>query len=119
MKQVKLDTCTLDGLENIVNFLHIHDIKAEYINLDRHGYSRTIQFTVNDQDYQIIWFNNESKLKIGTSKRAPFVVFKYIYFDTCFPIVGGNSNLGFSYTHREKHSMFDDEFNYYDFHLPL
>ena len=43
--------------------------------------------------YQIYWFNNESKLKIGTHKRAGFVMFKYIYFDNCFPIVGGNENL--------------------------
>lgn len=119
MKQQMLDTCTLDGLKNIVEFLKGYGIESEYVDFDKHNYSRTIQFTVNEQTYQIYWFNNESKLKIGTHKRAGFVMFKYIYFDTCFPIIGGNENLGFSYTKHEKKSMFDRTFNYYDFRLPL
>ena len=119
MKQQVLDTCTLDGLENIVEFLKNHNIESKYVDFDKYNYSRTIEFIVNEQTYQIYWFNNESKLKIGTHKRAGFVKFKYIYFDNCFPIVGGNENLGFSYTKKEKKNMFDDEFNYYDFRLPL
>lgn len=119
MKQSVLDTCTLDGLENIVLFLNSYNIQSEYVAFDKHSYSRTIQFTVNEQVYQIVWFNNESKLKIGTHKRSSFVTFKYIYFDNCFPIVGGNENLGFSYTRHEKKSIFDMEFNYQDFRIPL
>lgn len=119
MKQQMLDTCTLDGLKNIVEFLKGYGIESEYVDFDKYNYSRTIQFTVNEQIYQIFWFNNESKLKIGTHKRASFVVFKYIYFDTCFPIVGGNKNLAFSYAKKEKNSVVYNEFNYYDFRLPL
>lgn len=119
MKQQVLDTCTLDGLENIIAFLKIHNIESEYVYLDKYNYSRTIQFTVNEQVYQIVWFNNESSLKIGSGIRPPFVKFKYIYFDNCLPIVGGNENLGFSYTRHEKKSVFDMEFNYQDFRIPL
>ena len=119
MKQQVLGTCTLDGLENIVEFLKSHNIESKYVDFDKYNYSRTIEFIVNEQTYQIYWFNNESKLKIGTHERAGFVKFKYIYFDNCFPIVGGNDNLGFSYIKKEKENMFDSEFNYYDFRLPL
>lgn len=46
-------------------------------------------------------------------------MFKYIYFDNCFPIVGGNENLGFSYIKKDKVNFWDSSFNYYDFRLPL
>lgn len=64
MKQQVLDTCTLDGLENIVAFLKSHNIKSKYVDFDKYNYSRTIEFIVNEQTYQIYWFNNGSKLKI-------------------------------------------------------
>ena len=118
MKQLKLDTCALDGLENIIKFLESHGIVSEYVNFDG-TYSRTIQFIINAQTYQIIWFRNESKLKIGTDKRSAFITFKHIYFDSCHPIVGGNESLAFSYTKKDKTSIFDNEFNYQDFHIPL
>ena len=119
MKQQVLDTCTLDGLENIISFLNSYNIESEYVAFYKYSYSRTIQFTVNEQVYQIVRFNNESILKMGSGIRAPFVKFKYIYFDNCLPIVGGNESLGFSYTIHEKKSVFDMEFNYKDFRIPL
>lgn len=75
-------------------------------------------FTVHGYN-QAVWHKNESKLKIGKSPRSPFVMFKYIYFNSTFPIVGGNKNLGFSFTKKVKTNMFDDEFNYSDFRIPL
>ena len=118
MKKLSLNTCTLDGLENIVKFLQSYDIDSKYVNFDG-TYSRTIEFVVNGQIYQIVWYNNESSLRIGAHKRSPRVAFKHIYFDRCHPIVGGNENLGFSYTKKEVSSMFDREFNYQDFRIPL
>lgn len=118
MKKLSLNTCTLGGLENIVKFLQSHNIDSEYVNFDG-TYSRTIEFVVNEQTYQIVWYNNESSLRIGTHKRSPHIAFKHIYFDNCLPIVGGNENLGFSYTKKEVASMFDREFNYQDFRIPL
>ena len=101
MKQLKLDVCVKDGLEKIVEFLNSHNIASEYVNLDKYNYSRTIQFVVNNQSYQIVWFINESKLRIGTDTRSPFVVFKHMYYDNCLPIVGGEQDLTFSvYEHR-------------------
>ena len=119
MKKHSLDTCTLDGLENIISFLKKYDIESEYVNFNEYSYSRTIQFTVDEQTYQIVWFRNESKLKIGTGLRSPFINFKYIYFDNSFPIVGSNRILGFSYTRNEVKYIFDVEFNYQDFRIPL
>ena len=119
MKQHSLDTCTLDGLENIISFLKGYNIESEYVNFNEYSYSRTIQFTVDEQAYQIVWFNNASTLKIGTGLRSPFIPFKYIYFDNSFPIVGSNSSLGFSYTRSEVKYILDREFNYQDFRIPL
>ena len=119
MKQLKLDVCVKDGLEKIVEFLNSHNIASEYVNLDKYNYSRTIQFVVNNQSYQIVWFINESKLRIGTDTRSPFVVFKHMYYDNCLPIVGGNENLTFSYTKKENTSFYESEYNYHDFRLPL
>lgn len=118
MKQNQVNTCTLKGLEDMVEFLKCCGVESEYINFDG-SYSRTIQFVVDEQIYQILWFNNESKLRIGVSKRASFVVFKYIYLDTTFPLISGNKGLGFSFTKKGMKGMFDQEFNYYDFRLPL
>ena len=119
MKQLKLDVCVQNGLEQIVDFLKSHNIDSEYVNLDKYNYSRTIQFNVNNQTYQIVWFINEGKLRIGADTRSPFVMFKHMYYDNCLPIVGGNENLSFSYTKKEKTNVYDREFNYHDFRLPL
>lgn len=119
MKQLKLDVCVKDGLEKIIDFLKSHNIDSEYVNLDKYNYSRTIQFVVNNQTYQIVWFINECKLRIGTDTRSPFVVFKHLYYDNCLPIVGGNENLAFSFTKKENVSFYESEFNYNDFRLPL
>ena len=55
MKQQVLDTCTSDGLENIIAFLKSHNIESKYVDFDKYNYSRTVQFTVNEQVYQIIY----------------------------------------------------------------
>ena len=119
MKRYSLDTCTLDGLENIISFLKGYNIESRHVNFNEYSYSRTIQFTVEEQTYQIVRFRNESKLKIGVGDRSPFVTFKYIYFDNSFPIVGSNRSLGFSYTRKEVEYILDREFNYQDFRIPL
>ena len=119
MKQLKLDVCVENGLEKIVEFLDSHNIISEYVNIDDCGFSRTIQFVVNNQVYQIVWFINESKLRIGADTRSPFVVFKHIYYDNCLPIVGGNENLAFSFTKKENVSFYESEYSYHDFRLPL
>ena len=105
-----LEVLGVESFDNLIKFLNSNGIETELVNKDEHGYSRTIEFVVDEQVYNIVWYNNESKLKIGKYQRSLFVMFKYIYFNNTMPIVGGNENLGFSYTKKVKTSMFDDEF---------
>lgn len=108
-----------DGLETILNFLNNHGVKAELVDFDDYGFSRTIGFTVYGIEYRIIWFKNQSTLQIGTHRRAAQIAFKYVYFDNCFPLVGGNKSIGFSYVKLERKSVFDRQYPYEVFRLPL
>lgn len=114
-----LEVLGVESFDTLIKFLNTNGIETELVDKSEHGYSRTIEFVVDDQVYNIIWYNNESKLKIGNSPRSPFVMFKYIYLNNTMPIIGGNKNLGFSFTKKVKTNMFDDEFNYSDFRIPL
>ena len=109
-------TSDLEGLEKIRGFLKDYGIDSQYVDIDKHGYSRTIKFEVYGQVYKIVWYNNESKLIIGENKRASFIVFRYMYFDNSMPILGGNQNIGFAY------KMVDDRYSPFaheTFRIPL
>lgn len=118
---INKEACVLqvDGLETFLNFLNSHGIKAELIDFDDYGFSRTIGFAVYGIEYRIIWFKNQSTLQIGTHRRAGQIPFKYMYFDNCFPLVGGNKSIGFSYVKLERKSVFDRQYPYEVFRLPL
>jgi hypothetical protein len=116
---MKSQIATTKTREEIIDFLRLNGINAELSNLDDCGFSRTIDFKVYDIDYRIIWYHNESNLCVGHHNRAAKIPFKYIYFDVCFPLVGGNRSIGFSYTKQDKKSMFDREFPYEVFRIPL
>lgn len=104
-------------LEKIVELFKKYGIKTEYINHDGYNYSRTISFRVYDIDYRIVWFCNESSLHIGEGKRAACIPFKYCYYDTTFPIVGGNRSIGFSYKKEENNPI--RSFPYEVFRIPI
>lgn len=106
-------------LIEIVDFLKSHGINPELINLDKYNFSRTIQFEIYGIKYQIIWFKNESTLRIGTQSRCAQIPFRYIYFDNTFPLVNENRSIGFAYTKTEKKSIFDREYPYEVFRIPL
>lgn len=109
-------TSDTEGLEKIRGFLKDYGIDSEYVDFTEYEYSRTIQFDVYGQVYQILWFNNESTLRTSGLKRASFIQFRYMFFDTCMPIVGGNHNIGFAY------KMSDDPYScfpYESFRIPL
>lgn len=108
-----------DGPETFLNFLNNNGVKAELVDFDKYGFSRTIGFNVYGIEYRIVWFVNESTLQVGTHKRAARISFKYMYFDRCFPLIGGNKSIGFSYVKLEKKSMFDREYPYEVFRLPV
>lgn len=108
----------IKGLEKIVGFLKDYGIDSEYVNFSQDiSYSRTIEFLVNNQIYQIFWFRNESVLRIGKESRSGFIPFKFIYFDNTMPIVGGNKSIGFAHTKIQ--DMLGTDFAYGNFHIPL
>ena len=107
------------GFDEIIEALNKLGIKNEIVNVDKYGFSRTIQFKVYDTIYRIIWFVNQSTLTIGEGKRPAQIPFKYIYYDNTFPLVDGNKSLGFSFVKFEKKSIFDRQFPYEVFRIPL
>lgn len=109
----------MNSPEEIVKFLNKNGVDARLLNPDDSGFSRIIHFRIYEIEYRIIWFINQSTLQIGTSKRAACIPFKYIYIDETFPLVGGNKSIGFSYTKNKKKSIFDREYPYEIFRIPL
>ena len=107
------------GFDEIIEALNKLGIENELVNKDKYGFSRTIQFKVYDITYRIIWFVNQSTLTIGEGKRPAQIPFKYIYFDNTFPLIDGNKSLGFSFVKFEKKSMFDRQFPFEVFRIPL
>ncbi|MCK5344108.1 MAG: hypothetical protein KAR20_11930 [Candidatus Heimdallarchaeota archaeon] len=102
--------------EEILEFLRNLGIKAESIDLDGCNFSRTIEFEIYGIIYNIIWFCNESTLRIGDDARSACIPFKYMYFDTTYPLVNGNKSIGFSYT---KNECIDTPYLYEIFRIPL
>ena len=110
---------TAIGFEGIIEFLNLNRIKNAIVDKDEMGHSRTISFTVYGVEYRIEWYCNQSTLLIGSHSRAARIPFKYIYLDRTFPLVKANRSMGFSYVKKEKQSIFDREFPYEVFRIPL
>lgn len=105
--------------EEIIQFLKDLGITCELAHVDVTGFSRTVKFTVYDIEYMVLWYCNESILRIGGGNRAACIPFKYMYLDTTFPLVNGNKSIGFSYTKNECKAIFDREYPYGIFRIPL
>jgi hypothetical protein len=114
-----ISTLNTDGLYDIISYLSEFSIKAEYVNKDKYGFSRTIEFSVYDVKYRICWFKNQSELFIGENKRAARIPFRYMYYDNTYPCIGGNECIGFAQDKKEKQHSYDSEFNYGVFRIPL
>jgi hypothetical protein len=112
-------TAETGGLENIISYLKEFNVKSSFVNTDKYGFSRTIEFKVYNTIYRIVWFKNQSELLIGDNKRAARIPFRYMYYDNTFPCVGGNKCIGFSQVKFEKKNMFDKEFPYECFRIPI
>lgn len=90
------------GLEELFDILSKHAKDVEYIQKDKiSGFSRTIAFRVKDRTYTVVWFKNHSTLRIGGESDAPQIPFRHVFFDTTFPLVGGNRSLAFCYDAEE------------------
>lgn len=110
----------LQSQEDIQEFLTKNGIEWKLVNFNELKYSRTIEFKVYETTYRIIWFINQSTLQImNGSNRPSCIPFKYISFDGCFPLIGGNKSILFSYVKLNKQSIFDREFPYEGFRIPL
>jgi len=107
------------GLEELLNFLNNHGVKAELVDLDKYGFSRTIAFNVYSIDYRIEWYVNHSTLEVGAHRRSAKLPFKYIYFDDTYPLVGGNKSIGFAYEKFERKSIFDRLYPFEVFRIPI
>jgi hypothetical protein len=107
------------GLEELLNFLNTHGVKAELVDFDKYGFSRTIAFNVYGIDYRIEWYVNQSTLEVGTHRRSAKLPFKYVYFDNTYPLVGGNKSIGFAYEKFERKSMFDRLYPFEVFRIPI
>lgn len=80
---------------------------------------RSIKFSVYGINYRIVWYCNQSQLLIGDSDRAAVIPFKYMYVDRTFPLIGGNKSIGFAYTKAKRETIFDREFPYECFRIPV
>lgn len=105
--------------EQIITFLNGLGIETELINVDKYGFSREISFKVYETEYVIDWWVNQSYLHIGTHVRSAQIPFKYIFLDDTFPLVDGNRSLAFSDEKYEKKSIFDREYPFGIFRIPL
>jgi len=74
-----------DSIEKIISFLSEIGIDAQMINLDNYGFSRTLIFKIDNRDYFIQWFTNQSYLKLNNEFSAPNMPFKYIQWDAYSP----------------------------------
>lgn len=109
----------LQTKEEIIDFLKSIGIEVELINVDKYGFSREIKFKIYDVIYVIKWWVNQSYLHIGEHERSAQIPFKYIYFDTTYPLIDGNRSIGFSDIKLERKSMFDREYPFGVFRIPI
>lgn len=105
--------------DEMIEFLENNGIKITRVpEVDGH-YDRTIEFHIYNLKYTISWYVNQSKLYIGDGGRCAFIPFRYLFLDLCYPIAGANLSIGFSQTKKEKVNMFDREYPFECFRIPL
>jgi len=61
--------------EEAKNIFTNQQVNGEVINLDKYGFSREFSFTVNNIYYEVVWFNNQSTLKIGDESQCHVMFF--------------------------------------------
>lgn len=108
-------------MDEIVDFLKKHGITTATPPEMPGQFNRTLHFQLHDQKYTIIWFKNESTLLLGwdNGSRCARIPFKWLFHDTAYPLQHGNSSIAFSYQKLEKINIFDREFPYEVFRIPL
>ena len=90
---------TSDGMDKLMEFFQRLGIECRKVNFDKDGFSRTIRFFANGEEYDIVWFKNECTLKFKGIR----VKFCYIVEDITYP-VKADIVLRFQYEEIEKWS---------------
>ena len=91
--------------EYIVWFLQqfgLHPLQADGKLWGVSGFNRNIFFSIGGMTYRIEWYVNESHLYFGEGRRKARYPFRYVFFDDCYPVEGGNISIGFSYRGKER-----------------
>lgn len=104
--------------DEIIKFLNDLGIETQLLGNDD-SYKRTIAFKVYGIDYRIVWFVNQCTLEVGAHDRSAKLPFNYMYLDTTYPLVGGNKSIGFSYHKLERESIWDREYPFEVFRIPI
>lgn len=104
--------------DEMIDFLENLGIKTKLLGAEEH-FKREIEFFVNGIRYVIDWYVNESSLRIGDGNRRACIPFRFMYYDTTYPLINGNKSIGFSYTKYEKNSMWDRMYPYEILRIPL
>ena len=107
------------NMEEMKRLLESIGVNVRYGKKDNHGFTRVLEFNVYNLEYKITWFKNQSTLDIGDHTRCATIPFLYIYHDTTFPLRGGNTSIGFSFTKKPKKQMYDEEYPYEVLRIPL
>lgn len=110
---------TEQGLDAFIEFLEALGIATKLHNPQPDRFCRKIVFSVEGCEYLILWYVNESTLHIGTHERAARIPFQYIFLDNTYPLPNGNRSIAFSYVKHKQESVFDRQFPYEVFRIPL
>ncbi len=68
--------------------LFVGYLGGKLIDLDKHGFSRTFQFTAEGIDYKVVWFKNQSTLH----KDGLQVMFHHADVSNTWPSPSGSKN---------------------------
>lgn len=94
---MKFAKCTsIDGWDNMIEFFKSNDIETKPINIDKQGFYRDVEFTINNIMYVVNWFKNVSYLKIGNDRRNSFIQFTEINLNETWPLLDKNEALLFT-----------------------
>jgi len=106
--------------EEIESLLLGLNIPHRRVKVDDYGFSREIEFEVGDDTYSILWFKNQSTLRLGKSKGAPEIPFRHMFHDRTHPNFNSKGGaLGFCYDRYVRNSVFDREFPFESLRIPL
>ena len=104
--------------DEIIKFLEKLNIKTELVG-ENESFKRDIEFSVYGIKYTIRWYVNNSTLMVGEGNRRACIPFKYMYYDNTYPLIDGNKSIGFSYTKNEKHDIWNRQYPFESFRIPV